>query len=230
VNGRDGLAARVLGLATDRTGRAMPAWTAEPVRGAGRVLELGPGVLAEQLWGTWVGISPSLGPGSGARVRAAGCALPLVTNSMDAICLVLTLPRLTALDATFAEVRRVLRPAGTLVVVVPSATVRSGIELRLARVLRPVRRGAWPNRSGLDNAGWLLAAADFAVLADDRLPFTVPMPDPASALDVVTDLSAAGLWPDLPPAVRAHLARELSRRDRPGQVLPVPMRRLVARR
>lgn len=220
-----GAAVRVLRAATDRRGRTMPGWTADPVREAGRVLELGPGVLAAELAGRWVGLDPSAG-----EARARPAALPLATNSVDAVCLVLTLARLTALDPMFAEVRRVLRPAGTLVAVVPSVTLNRGADLRLARLLRPVRRGTWPNRSGLDRAGWLLAAADFAVLGEDRVGFALPLPDPDAAIRAVADLPATGLWPDLPAPVRARLAGELARRTGPGRALPVPMRRLVARR
>lgn len=49
-------------------------------------------------------------------VRRRALPTPLPTNAVDAACLVLVLPRLRALDAVFAELRRVLRPAGTLVV------------------------------------------------------------------------------------------------------------------
>ena len=168
--------------------------------------------------------------GRTARLRATDTAVPIRTNGVDAVCLILTLPHMTDVDGMFAEVRRVLRPAGTLVVVVPSVTVRSWTELQLARLLRPVRRGAWRNRSGLDGAGWLLAAADFAVLGDDRVPFALPLPDADSVLQAVTDLPAAGLWPDLPGPVREELTAELVRRAGPGRVLPLPLRRLVARR
>lgn len=87
-----------------------------------------------------------------------------------------------------------------------------------------------PEPVGPDGAGWLLAAADFAVMGDDRVPFAVPLPHAATAVALLGDLTAAGLWPELPAAVRARLAGELARRAGPGRVLPVPMRRLVARR
>lgn len=223
-------AARVLRAATDRHGRTMPDWSSAPVRAAERVLEVGPGILAADLPGRWVGVGPAAPTDERPWLRAVPTALPLATNAVDAVCLVLTLPWVTDMDAMFAEVRRVLRPAGTLVVVVPSVTVRSRAELQLARLLRPVRRGAWLNRSGLDSAAWLLTAADFAVMGDDRVPFTVPLPDAAAAINMVADAPAAGLWPDLPVAVRTSLADELVRRAGPDRVLPVPMRRLVARR
>lgn len=232
VNGEiTGAAGRLLGAATDARARRPVEWAAAPLRHVGRVLELGAGVLGDELAGRWVGVHPATGPGAGPRVRALPHALPVATNAVDAVCLMLELPRLAALDATFAEIRRVLKPAGMLVVVVPSATVRTVAEVQLARLLRPVRRGAWPNRSGLDGAGWLLAAADFAVMGDDRVSFALPLPDAATAINTVADLPEAGLWPpDLPTDVRTHIADELACRAAPGRVLPVPMRRLVARR
>ena len=89
----------------------------------------------------------------------------------------------------------------------------------------------WRNRSALDRAGWLLAAADFAVLGDDRVTFTLPLPDADAALDLVDALPRAGLWPpDLPPEVLRRVTAGLARRAGPGRVLPLPLRRLVARR
>jgi Methylase involved in ubiquinone/menaquinone biosynthesis len=166
----------------------------------------------------------------GPRIRADPAALPLRADSVDGVALLLALPRLPDVDEVFAELRRVLRPGGTLVVVVPSATPRSVAELRLAPLLSPVHRG-WRHRSALDRAGWLLAAADFAVLGDDRVSFALPVPDVAAVYALVDDLPRAGLWPpDLPTAVRTRVADGLARRAGPNRVLPVPLRRLVARR
>lgn len=166
----------------------------------------------------------------GGVVRSHPGALPVGTDALDGIT-VRGLHLVEDIDALFAELRRVLRPAATLVVVVPSVSVRSLNELRWRAVSRPVRRGPWPHRSALDDAGWLLAAADFAVIADDRVPFALPMPDAAAAHRAVATLPAAGFWPPgLPVDVTAGLAAELARRSGPGTVLPVPLRRLVARR
>jgi hypothetical protein len=113
---------------------------------------------------------------------------------------------------------------------VPSAAIGTWREPAVARIMRPVHR-AWPHRSGLDQAGWLLAAADFAVMGDDRVPFALPLPDAAAALDLGARLPAARLWPpDLPADVRDDAVRRLAQRAGPDRVLPVPMRRLVARR
>lgn len=225
----DDVAGRLLRTATDRYGTGPLAWTASPLANATRVLDVccGSGPLAAEFTGRWVGVDPAPRPGGGPVVAGVAKALPLRDNAVDGAVLLLTLPRLSDLDAVFAELRRVLRPTGTLVVVVPSASPRSLAELRTATV----HRTGWTNRSALDQAGWLLAAADFAVLGDDRGAFTLPLPDAVAAHALVTDLPLAGWWPpDLAADVRDRVAAGLARRAGPGRVLPVPLRRLVARR
>lgn len=234
-HGAAGTAAEtLLRAATDRTGAGPLEWAVAPLLTATRVLDVccGAGPLADELpAGRWLGVDPAVGAsGRTPRIRASPVALPLRTNAVDGIALLLALPRLPDLDALFAELRRVLRPGGTLVLLVPSALPHSVAELRLAPVLAPVHR-AWRHRSALDRAGWLLAAADFAVLGDDRVAFSLPMPDAAAARDLVAALPRAGLWPpDLSVAVRTQVEAGLARRARPGRVLSLPLRRLVARR
>ena len=225
--------AAVLRRATDQSGGGPLAWVAGPLLPAARVLDVccGSGPLATELPpGRWIGVDPAPGPGPPARVRAEPTALPVRTSGVDGIALLLALPRLPDLDGLFAELRRVLRPGGTLVLLVPSAAGRSVLGLRLASTLTDVHRH-WTNRSALDRAGWLLAAADFAVLGDDRVAFSVPLPDASVARELVDELPRTGLWPSAVPAeVRDRALAGLTRLARPGRRLPLPMRRLVARR
>lgn len=194
-------------------------WATGPVRGAGRVATLR---------GRTGGLV--MGRGGGEAVLSSG-ALPVATNGVDGLALLFALAVVDDLDGLFAELRRVLRPGGTLVVVVPSVSARSVADLRWRSTLRPAHRGPWRHRSALDGAGWLLTAADFAVLGDDRVPFGLPLPDRATAARAVDDLTAAAVWPpDLGADARTALATALADRARPGGTLPVPLRRLVARR
>lgn len=226
------LAERLLQGGDDERGPM--AWAAAPLQEADLVLDVccGTGLLAGLLPpGRWLGVGQDVVPHRGGRLlRAAPDALPLRENSVDGALVMLALPRLPDLDGVFAELRRVLRPGGTLVLVVPSAVARSVAEIRLAPLLAPVHR-AWRHRSALDKTGWLLNAADFAVLGDDRVPFSIPLPDAAAAHDLVAALPRAGLWPPgLPAEVRSRVRDGLARRAGPGRMLPVPLRRLVARR
>lgn len=223
----------VLRRAADRSGRGPLAWVAGPLLPAARVLDVccGAGALADELpAGRWLGVDVDPGPGRPDRIRAEPTALPVRTSGVDGIAVLLALPRLPDLDGLFAELRRVLLPGGTLVLLVPSAVGRSALELRLASSLAGVHRH-WTHRSALDRAGWLLAAADFAVLGDDRVGYSLPLPDADAARDLVELLPRAGIWPpDLPEAVRARALAGLTKVAGPGRVLPVPLRRLVARR
>ncbi|HYH29280.1 MAG TPA: methyltransferase domain-containing protein [Pseudonocardia sp.] len=224
---------RLLRAATAPDGTGPLPWAAAPLAGARRVLDLccGAGPLADEFPGRWIGVDPVARPDGRGPVAGGPTALPLRDNAVDGAVLLLALPRLPDLDGVFAELRRVLRPSATLVVVVPAASPRSLAELRLAPVLSGVHRSGWANRSALDRAGWLLAAADFAVLGDDRVPFALPLPDADAAHALVSDLPRAGWWPpQLPDAVRERVGSGLARRAGPGRVLPVPLRRLVARR
>lgn len=204
-------------------------WLAAPLRPARRVLDLccGGGELAGHLpEGRWLGVGRRQG-----QVRGSSSAIPLRDNAVDGVALVLTLPHLHHLDAVFAEVRRVLEPGGTLALLVPSASVRSAAELRGARLLAPVRQVPWTNRSALDHAGWLLQAADFAVLGDDRMSFALPLPGGPEAHRLVAALARSDLWPrNVPDAVLADVAGRLAGAGGTGRVLRVPLRRLVARR
>ena len=173
----------LLRRATNRSGDSPLTWAAGPLLAADRVLDVccGAGALAGELpAGRWLGIDVNAGPPHAARLRAAPTSLPVRTSAVDGLALLLALPRLPDLDGLFAELRRVLRPGGTLVLLVPSAVRRSVLELRLSAVLTDVHR-SWANRSALDRAGWLLAAADFAVLGDDRVAFSLPLPDAQAA-------------------------------------------------
>uniref|UniRef100_UPI001C69336E hypothetical protein n=1 Tax=Pseudonocardia pini TaxID=2758030 RepID=UPI001C69336E len=121
------------------------------------------------------------------------------------------LPRIARPDPLFAEVRRVLRPAGSVVVVVPSPG-RTPAELRRGARRADLLAG-WPCRTAVEHPGWMLAAADFAVLGDSRAVFAVVDPDPAN-------LVAEAAWP----------STEVRTPRRPGRALPVGFRRLVGRR
>jgi SAM-dependent methyltransferase len=233
----------LLHSAHERGGRDPFQWVTDPLRGApGPVLDVMCGTAGTRtaVPGAWVGVdadaeqlADAAAVGRGPLVRADPTRLPIATKSIAGIVLALCLPRLYAVDALFAELRRVLQPGGTLVAMVPARPNASLTELRAWRTFgRALGVGdGWPTRSARDHLGWILAAADFAVLGDDRATFWVPLPDGESAGAFVDGLLAGSLWPPgVPPERASRAKRVLLGRSGPGQEMPLPLRRLVARR
>ncbi|WP_345420839.1 methyltransferase domain-containing protein [Pseudonocardia xishanensis] len=155
----------------------------------------------------WVSLAV---PRTGRTVRLTPESRALPSETADAVVLDRVLPLVERPEELFDEVRRILRPAGSLVVVVPSPG-RSPAELRDGVRRRDLLAG-WPCRTAVEHPAWLLAAADFALLGDTRAVFRVPDPDPA-------DLVAVAAWPTT--GIRPR---------RSARPLPVGFRRLVARR
>ncbi|MBP2370185.1 methyltransferase domain-containing protein [Pseudonocardia parietis] len=166
------------------------------------------------------GIALEAGDGPPGHLRASPLALPLRTKAVDRIAVPLVLPLLNDMEGLFAELRRVLAPHGLLSLLLPAPASfgwRSG-ELR-----RSVR-SAWRHRSAVEHPEWLASSADFAVLADDRLTFTLDE-GPGDPAGDVAELCSAGVYPpDLSPAVRSDLAVHRS------AARTVRLRRIVARR
>jgi SAM-dependent methyltransferase len=171
--------------------------------------------------------------GSETAIAAHHGRLPLRTSSLGAVALDMCLPSLPGLDPLFSELRRVLRPTGTIAALVPSRPGWSPTELRVWWPLHRALGGRprFRHESARDQLHWLAAAADFTVLTDERRTFALPVPDAASARCVVHGLVVDGVWPpDLEPS-RLDLACDaLARYAGPGRTLPVPLRLLVARR
>ncbi|MEU6700695.1 methyltransferase domain-containing protein [Pseudonocardia sp. NPDC046786] len=166
------------------------------------------------------GIALEAGDGAFGVVRARPLALPLRTRSVDRIAVPLLLPLLHDMSGLFAELRRVLAPHGLLSVLLP---VPASFGWRGGELRRAVR-ASWRHRSAVEHPEWLASSADFAVLADDRLDFTLD----GAAEDrpvAVADLCAAGVYPpELPASARAGLVAHRSAAHR------VRLRRIVARR
>jgi SAM-dependent methyltransferase len=170
---------------------------------------------------------------SGTTALAHHGQLPLRTSTVGAVSLDMCLPSVPGLDPLFSELRRVLRPTGTLAVLVPARPTRSPAELRAWWPLHRAMGGRprFHHESARDHLHWLVTAADFAVLADERRTFRLPVPDADSAGRVANGLVVDGVWPPDLTADRLDLARAaLLRYAGPGRTLPIPLRLLVARR
>ncbi|WAX77476.1 class I SAM-dependent methyltransferase [Streptomyces sp. KMM 9044] len=214
------------------------AWLAEPLHGIeGTVLDLACGsapTRAELPYAEWVGIDLSAAElaeaarlGRGPLVRAGADSLPTASTSVAGVCAAMCLPVLTPLPQVLEEVRRVLRPGGTLAALVPSQTglTTSGMLgwLRVMTALRAVRQ-PWPSPQARDGLAALLRDAGFHVRSDERHVFTLAI-DSADAAALLPDaLYLPGLTPRRAEAAKRSLARWAA----PGRRLELPLRRVVA--
>lgn len=229
----------LLAAATDRAGLSPWDWVAAALGGLGEpVAELTgiPGRPRDQVrLRRWTGPGGG-GPGGGGRGDGAVCdadRLPVRTNGLAALSAMMCLPSVGPLNALFRELRRVLRPTGTLIALVPS---RPAGPLGAPAAWRAVNRAlrghpGFRHEAARDQLAWLFAAADFALLADQRRTFWLPVSDPPDAVAAVAGLVPAGIWPpDLEPERLRHAEALLVSHARPGRRLPVPVRMLVGRR
>lgn len=121
---RPGITEAVLTRARADDGGDPYDWVAEALAGIGVVVDVacGSGPLARRTSGAWVGLDPSRSEVALAaavaprRVALADAArVPVRTQSADAVVAVMALMVVDEPDAAVAEMARVLRPGGRLV-------------------------------------------------------------------------------------------------------------------
>lgn len=184
----------------------------------------------------WVGVDVSaselaaaVAAGRGPLVQARADALPFGDGAVDAVCSAMALQVVTPLDGVLAEIRRALQPGGVLVALVPD---RLGVSPRgwlgWALVLRAlgVTSQPWPNPHACDGLAGILARHGFAVVSTARRTFPFPLDTAESAALLVDSLYLPGISADRVAAAK----HTLGTRVRPGRSLPLPLRRVVARR
>jgi SAM-dependent methyltransferase len=184
---------------------------------------------------SWVGVDRSATELGLARrhacirvVQADAVRLPFAADGFSAAVLVMSAQVLMPLGEVLAELARVLRLGGTVVVLLPARRplpLRDVVlYLRLQARLR--RRIGYPNDRQLGGRrfGRLLRSTGFEVVEDIRRPFLLPL---AYAGDA--DLFMSSLY--LPGVAQRRVDRgvELLRR-RVGGGVAVPLRRVVLRR
>jgi SAM-dependent methyltransferase len=243
-DGRPGITERILTGAVSPRHETPYSWLVEPLRQAsGPILDLACGsaptraLLPES---PWLGLDASAGElaaaaaaGRGPLVRARSDALPVGDATVEAVCAAMCLQVLTPLDAVLAELRRVLRPGGMVVALVPSRlhpselwTHVSGV-VAWVRVMRAlgIRSEPWPNPQARDGLAKLLQALGFVVESDQRCVFRREIADPIDAALMIDGLYLTGV--DTESVDRAK--RVLASWAGPGRWLPLPLRRVVAR-
>ncbi|MFF4544011.1 class I SAM-dependent methyltransferase [Streptomyces sp. NPDC001406] len=182
----------------------------------------------------WIGVDASAGElaeaarrGRRPLVRADATALPVRSASADAVCASMCLPVLTPLPLVLGEIRRVLRPGGTLAALVPA---QSGLSvpgaLAWIRVMYRLRAlcQPWPNPGARDGLAALLRSSGFRVRSDERRVFALRLDTPQAVA-----LLVEGLYlPRLSEARARAAKRALADWARPGRRLELPLRRVVA--
>jgi SAM-dependent methyltransferase len=203
----------------------------------GTVVDLacGSAPMRKQLPDThWIGVDTSAGElaeaarlGRKPLVRADATALPVRSASVDAVCASMCLPVLTPLPRVLGEIRRILRPGGTLAALVPA---QSGLStsgaLAWVRVMYTLRalRQPWPNPRARDGLAALVRDAGFRVLTADRRVFTIRLDTPDAAALLIDGLYLPRLTEHRARAAKSALAAWA----RPGRRLELPLHRVVA--
>jgi len=238
-----GITEEVLADARDDEGRSPYEWLVEAVPSGGRTvidLACGNGPLAGMLKAARVvGVDRSAGELALAReqgasahlVRAEASALPLAAGGADAVVVSMALMLLRPLGAALAEVRRVLRPGGTLVATLPVRATTPGPANApaFAEILGALGQTGADYPEPLHGSGVAdrFATAGLTLVTDDAGVFSRTVRGPGDAERVVHSFYAPGAGPERVTAA----VEELQRRVRAAPVeIAYRIRRLVARR
>lgn len=236
-NSRPGITERLLTPATDARQWHPYEWAVEPLRAVdGLIVDLACGsapTRQELPDARWLGIDASAGElaaavadGRGPVVRGRADRLPIRDGVASAVCAAMCLPVVTPLPAVLAEVRRVLRPDGTLVALVPARTPPARGLVAWARVMHTlgIRSQSWPNPDARDGLPGILSRCGFCVQAADRDTFWREIGDPDAAALLIDGL----YLPDVPPGRLQAARTTLGSWAGPGRLLPFPLLRIVA--
>jgi SAM-dependent methyltransferase len=209
------------------------AWLLEGVPDAGRILDLacGSAPLRAALGDRWVGIDRSAAElaraaslDSSAILRGDATALPFADGSFAAVVCSMALMLIRPIEAATAELIRVLRPGGTLHVLLPTtAPLHWKDRARFARLYATIRAMAQlPPTAMRRRPGATLARFGFEVVDDRRARFAYPIRNGADADRLVDALYLPGVAPDRIEAGK-HRARGWV-----GSEIGLPLHRIIA--
>lgn len=166
--------------------------------------------------------------GRGPVVRGDARALPVPDQSIDTVLASMGLMLVRPLTQAVEEIARVLRPGGTVAVLLPSARpLRLGDLPGLLALSVPLRGpGAMPQRVSARRMGREMARVGLHVETIQTHRFAFPLRAPADAQLAVRALDTPDRSEDQLLAAQAALTRRVG----PRAELPVPLMRIVARR
>ncbi|MDA8310532.1 MAG: class I SAM-dependent methyltransferase [Actinomycetota bacterium] len=233
---RPGITEDVLSEACDVDGTNPYAWLLAVVpRNPGAVaLDLACGSGPLQIADShlrWVGVDRS--PGELARagsatprmlVRGDAQRQPFQDATFDLVACSMALMLFNPVDAVVAEICRVLRQEGTLILLLPGSLPHSTRDrVRYVRLLAALReiRPAYPTRVHLGRLRARLERAGFAVVSDERRCFRYSIRDEHYAQRFVDSLYLPGRSPE-----RAERAARAAR-SWVGSTIGIPLRRVV---
>lgn len=236
-----GITEDVLLDARDHEGRSPYDWLVEAAPSAASTVvdvACGSAPLARLLTaGRVIGIDESAGELARAQaggerrllVRAKASALPIAGGCADAVTLSMALMLLRPLEPVLAEIRRLLRPGGTVVATLPIRATSAGPDgtPAFARILAALGQSTngYPER--LDDATLAdrFSAAGLTLGADETKLFARTVGDADQAGRVIRSFYAPGAGPDRVAAAVAELQDEV--RSAPVTIT-YRIRRLVA--
>jgi SAM-dependent methyltransferase len=233
---RPGITERILHRC--RAGELDPyQWCAQPLastRGPVMDLACGSGPMADHLPGL-IGLDTSAAElgvardrGRRALVLASAAHVPARTASFDGVVCSMGVQIIDPLDATLAEVARILRPGGTAVLLAPTGGPvpwRDAVAYgRLQVALR--QHIHYPNDHLLrpDALRDRAAGVGLTVVSDEGRAFVLPLTTRADADDLLASLYLPTVTPSRLRAGRRVLL------GRVGHVLVVPLRRVILAR
>ncbi|MEO7016760.1 MAG: class I SAM-dependent methyltransferase [Leifsonia sp.] len=233
---RPGITEEILGRSFDSANRNAYDWIIDQLPATGTILEVACGsapIYRDTFASRYVGVDTSAAEVAIAQRRGAhrvmvGSAtdLPLSTGSVAAVVCSMALMILPDLDVVLKEIRRVLHPDGVFLATMPTAPAGvqdTGVAVRLLRAVGGDVR--YRNDSVLRHADRLFLAHGLGIVEDSKQRYEFAF-DSENSVKVMAEslyLRTSGA------AGERDAERVFSRLARHGGVMPVPIRRVLAR-